>query len=169
MSVQKGSPCELEEPETHSSKSAVCPREHCVVHTCIHTHTSQFYQLVHSGYCWTLLSVLCALLMNWSEAHFLCILLFAPTHTESAHWESLSLPSYSLLLSHTPYFSLLLYLFLSLFYSFSPLLPVCLLKPTDIDWGIDFGKTLSTVNVGHSKLFYFLCACAGLPIIWLCS
>lgn len=134
-------------------------------YTNMHAHTSQFYQLVHSGYCWTLLAVLSALLINWNEAHFpfLCILLFAPTHTKSAHWESLSL------LSHSLFLSLALSFPLSLFHSFSPLLPVCQLKQTDKDCEIDFGKTLSTVNVGHSKLFYFLCACAGLPIIWLCS
>lgn len=88
------------------SAQVVCPREHFwCVRMCVHvrvnacvgvyvndcysggrvidTHTSQFYHFELSECCWTLLSVLSALLMNWNGAHFpfLCILLFAPnTH-----------------------------------------------------------------------------------------
>lgn len=124
ISLQKGSPCELEEPETHSSKSAGCPREHCVLLTCMHTHHS-FINL-----CTQDIAELCfqfCLHFWWTGVEPIfpfCVFCRWPQCTPNQRIESLSL-SLSLL-SLTLYFSLFLclFLFLSLFHFFSPLFRV---------------------------------------------
>lgn len=166
MSVQMSVPCKLEEHETHSSKSAVCPREHCVVHTCIHARTHI-----------TVLST-CALriLLNFA--------LSTVCTSDELEWSPFSLSVYSVVcpnahrisalrvslssLSHSLFLCLALSFPLSLSLLFTPPPRVSAEANWQRLWD-RFGKTLSTVNVGHSKLFYFLCACAWLPIIWLCS